>query len=85
MFPIRCARYTQLLESLDAEGATVPAAESGYLQFVGSGNWSHRRACRSSDPAHSPSRSLRRGRPALAQVWPPKAAAQVGRLSPRAI
>jgi uncharacterized membrane protein len=68
-----------LLDSLAFEGATVPAIQSGYLQFVG-----YQQLVAIAESAggvirltHRPGHFIVAGRP-LAEVWPPKAATQVG-------
>jgi uncharacterized membrane protein len=69
----------ELLDSIASEGATVPAGQSGYLQFVG-----YQQLIDIAESAggvirltHRPGHFIVAGRP-LAQVWPPKAATQVG-------
>jgi uncharacterized membrane protein len=68
----------ELLGSLASEGATVPAGQSGYLQFVGYQQLVDiaERAGGVIRLTHRPGHFIVAGRP-LAQVWPPKAAAQV--------
>jgi uncharacterized membrane protein len=68
----------ELLDSLASEGATVPAGQSGYLQFVGYQQLVDiaERAGAVIRLTHRPGHFIIAGRP-LAQVWPPKAAAQV--------
>jgi uncharacterized membrane protein len=69
----------ELLDSLVTEGATVPAGQSGYLQFVGYQQLVDiaERAGAVIRLTHRPGHFVVAGRP-FAQVWPPKAAAQVG-------
>ncbi len=69
----------ELLDSLDSEGATILAGQSGYLQFVG-----YQQLVAIAERAgavirltHRPGHFIVAGRP-LALVWPPKAADQVG-------
>ncbi len=78
-FPDPAARpIAELLESLASEGATVPAVESGYLQFVGYQQLVEiaERSGAVIRLAHRPGHFIVAGRP-LAVVWPPKAASQV--------
>jgi uncharacterized membrane protein len=79
MLPDPAARpLSELLHSLATEGATVPATQSGYLQFVG-----YQQLVEIAEEAgsvirltHRPGHFIVAGRP-LALVWPPKTAAQV--------
>lgn len=68
----------QLLDSIESEGATVVAGQSGYLQFVGYQQLVEiaERAGAVIRLTHRPGHFIVAGRP-LALVWPPKAATQV--------
>jgi uncharacterized membrane protein len=72
-------------ESLDRDGAEIPAATSGYLQFVGFRRVVH--IAEESDAVirvlHRPGHFVVQGRP-LAVVWPPESAPAVARALHRA-
>jgi uncharacterized membrane protein len=75
----------ELLTLIEAQGRTVPATRSGYLQFVGYGQLLE--IAESADAvirlAHRPGHFMIAGRP-LATVWPPSQANQVAAALDRA-